>query len=114
MIENNYFIPSIEDLCVGYEFEVKHDYYLYGPGKDTCPWSKCILKKNDLFADYDDYSFLELCILYLNSNHLRVPYLTKEQIEAEGWILHGQGNDNGIVYSLFKNSFNFIKKIATC
>jgi hypothetical protein len=72
-MENKYFTPDIEDFYVGYEFETK----MYGED-DT--WVKCIYSKptDELFCkDSDDN-------IWVNDS-LRVPYLTKEQIEAEGW-----------------------------
>lgn len=90
-MENKYFTPDIEDLHIGYELEVNYNF-----------------KFNDVFHKIIIDSFEELSDIHSRMSGncvIRVPYLTKEQIEAEGWIPHGQGNDNGIVYSLLKNSF---------
>jgi hypothetical protein len=72
-MENKYFTPDIEDFYVGYEFETK----VYGED-DT--WVKCIYSKptDELFCKDSDGN------IWVNDS-LRVPYLTKEQIEAEGW-----------------------------
>jgi hypothetical protein len=104
-MENKYFVPDIEDLHIGYEFEIINNFGLFEVDEDTIPWTRHILKEGDIHAAYDDYTFLEICVQYLNSNRLRVPYLTKEQVEAEGWVFHSQGNSGGIFYLLFKNSF---------
>jgi hypothetical protein len=65
MENDKYFTPDIEDLRVGYECD------LLG--------SKIVIEdRHDLDLSFD--------------HPLRTPYLTKEQIEAEGWketISHG-------------------------
>ena len=85
-MENKYFTPAIEDIHAGYECEL----LLYAK------WEPNTVKP---------YTALKSVVKCIKDKVIRVSYLTKEQIEAEGWFLHGQGNDNGIVHSLFKNSF---------
>ncbi len=73
-MENKYYIPKIEELYVGYELEcnvegnwIKVPYqlnFLQGQGKP------------DLKDTYRS----------LSEGHIRTPFLTAEQIEAEGWI----------------------------
>jgi hypothetical protein len=72
---NEYFIPEIEDMSIGCEFEMD----------DTWGgWRKLTLTK-ELLANP---------MVGLGSGNerspwyhkIRVPYLTKKQIEAEGWI----------------------------
>jgi len=101
---NKYFIPDIEDIRVGYEFElIKYSSNNYGLNKSECSWTKHTLKKEDIFSSgYKEDSFLETCISYLDSKHLRVPYLTKEQIEAEGWV-EKQLNSNEQALKLYIN-----------
>ena len=67
-----YFTPHIEDIRVSYEYE-------YSLGTNDGPWNKVIIKSG---LDIDDF-------INDKSNNIpqRVPYLTKEQIEAEGWRL---------------------------
>lgn len=60
-----YFQPDITDLKVGYECEVK--WHTFGDGIN---WKSYIVKAGDSI---------------LTTNNVRVPFLTKEQIEAEGW-----------------------------
>ena len=75
-MENKYFTPDIEEMFVGCEFEM-HD--TWGD------WKKLILTEN----------LLKNPMVGLGSGNerapwywkFRVPYLTKEQIEAEGWEL---------------------------
>lgn len=67
-----YFTPDISDIRVGYECE----YYLGNS------WHEHVVES--LYTDRDGYGIFEL-EQYLQEGSLRVPYLTKEQIETEGW-----------------------------
>lgn len=73
MEQNKYFKPSIEDIRVGYECE-----FLKDPSKEPHEqeWIPMVLKnsKPNWTMNYG-----------MSIGSLRVPYLTKEQIEAEGW-----------------------------
>jgi len=72
-MESAYFTPDIEDFYVGYEFQCK----VYGEEDE---WVNCIYSRptDEVFCkDSDDNIW--------TNDSLRVPYLTKEQIEAEGW-----------------------------
>lgn len=72
-MENKYFTPAIEDIRVGYECEVFISSFLEG-----FIWEKQIIDKARLKA----YA----SIPEQNIKYTRVPYLTKEQIEADGWV----------------------------
>lgn len=61
-----YFVPDISDIRVGYECE----FY----DSDDNDWTKVIIDNQSKLANFTG---LEI--------PLRTPYLTKEQIEAEGW-----------------------------
>ena len=67
--EKDYFIPSIEDFHVGYEFEFQ------GIPRG---WHKMVLSTENSLKTMQ-YNIEKL------KDAIRVPYLTKEQIEAEGW-----------------------------
>ena len=80
-----YYTPDIEDIRVGGNYEVFSigrqidEYGLFlSPEKrdDELKWREYIGKSAS--------DVLHLSI-YLQKQELRVPYLTKEQIEAEGW-----------------------------
>lgn len=71
MAENKYFIPSIEDLHVGYECE-RNIGIRPGLGEG---WKHFVFESPEDIID--TYSF--------GHTPIRVPYLTKEQIEKEGW-----------------------------
>lgn len=65
-MENKYFTPDIEDIRVGYELE---------------KYGETLIVKN--LADIDEIlGDLDYC-----PEDVRVPFLTKEQIEAEGWAV---------------------------
>jgi hypothetical protein len=72
-MENKYFTPDIEDIRVGYECEVK---VVSG---DREKWQRTVLEWYDVEV---------LVHLWAKRQaEYRVPYLTKEQIEAEGWVV---------------------------
>lgn len=74
-MNNKYFTPDIEDIRVGYEYEV--DMFSNG-------WEKEIFGDSPSWTQwYEKDGFTEA----LSSKRIRTPYLTKEQIEAEGWKL---------------------------
>ena len=82
-MENKYFTPNIEDMCIGYEYEIfqkgkPYDpnvmHFMPQPEEDT--WIKMIYP--DAFLGYNLKRMFEIY-------QIRVPYLTKEQIEAERW-----------------------------
>lgn len=75
--DDKYFTPSIEDIRVGYELQY-HNISMDEAGEAALNydrWDTTILKQGnvDTFMKY-------------GIRDVRVPYLTKEQIEAEGWI----------------------------
>jgi hypothetical protein len=78
-MENKYFTPDIEDICIGYELEMN--------------WNRAYEEKwvtikisiqDEEFAYTDEISEI-INALDDGMSEARVPYLTKEQIEAEGW-----------------------------
>src|SRR5687767_11758335 len=73
-MENKYYTPALEDLRVGYECEIFDD-RLQDP--NNIQWIKVTLDDlHDVAWRVDDKNW-----------NVRTPYLTKEQIEAEGWEL---------------------------
>jgi hypothetical protein len=79
-MENKYFTPDIEDLYVGYKLEIK--------GKHDTNWQPVVLGKDAIW-----HKFTNLENLGQVMEQLRVPYLTKEQIEAEGWDFESMDRD---------------------
>ena len=74
-MENKYFTPDIEDIHIGYECELlmNTNVSILNPTSNAPEFKPFIFEKNKI----------ELLIELYDS--IRVPYLTKEQIEAEGW-----------------------------
>lgn len=75
-----YFTPDITDLCIGYECEVCWS-RAYAPHI----WEPLVIGYKDDKGAYES-TLMEL-VHGLDDGYLsiRVPYLTVEQIEAEGW-----------------------------
>lgn len=80
---SKYFTPSIEDIHVGYEYE-------WNKGCGKCEWKSSVILAGEL--GYNKLTWTTHCRIFslkemLNYEYIRVPYLTKEQIEKEGWKL---------------------------
>ena len=106
-MENKYFTPDIEDIRVGYECEI---WWCCGEPRE---WVKTIAT----LEDEEEYAKLTVSDIALRIGHgdVRVPYLTKEQIEAEGWEY--VKNTNTVCHIFNKNNymlgwFPLINKIA--
>jgi hypothetical protein len=105
MENNKYFTPDIDDIHIGYELEVNYNF-----------------KLNDIFHKKIIDSFEELSDIHSRMPGdcvIRIPYLTKEQIEAEGWEYVKNTNtvDVEICHIFNKNNymlgwFPLINKIA--
>lgn len=74
-MESKYFTPDIEDIHIGYECELlmNTNVSILNPTSNAPEFKPFIFEKNKI----------ELLIKLYDS--IRVPYLTKKQIEAEGW-----------------------------
>jgi hypothetical protein len=86
IIDKRYFTPSIEDIRVGYECEIGHYTYTFPNGLSSASenWTLKVLDEDDVAKITKFRTILE--DVELPTIWVRVPYLTKEQIEAEGWI----------------------------
>lgn len=77
MEETKYFIPDIEDIRVGYEYELNlsNSY----KGEDLVlvdsTWNRKVATTQDIITIYGCREM----------GWVRVPFLSKEQIEGEGW-----------------------------
>lgn len=96
-MEDKYFTPDIEDIRVGYECE----YYLGNS------WHKHVVES--LYTDRYGCGIFEL-EQYLQEGSLRVLYLTKEQIEAEGWDYNI--NYEALEDSEFPDEMGFLKEMS--
>lgn len=81
-----YFTPSIEDIRVGYECEhlYKHHKIVNDESIYREEWCNITVEIDSRLKAWNDY---------IQEGRLRVPYLTKEQIEAEGWKFKGKSID---------------------
>jgi hypothetical protein len=77
-MENKYFKPDIENIRVGYECEC------LWCCQDPRPWLPIIITEEDNM-DTKSLPFGIEVVWRLQEGEIRTPYLTKEQIEAEGW-----------------------------
>lgn len=77
-----YFTPSIEDIRVGYECEC------LWCCQEPRPWWPIVITEEDKM-DTKSLPFGIEVTWRLQDGEIRVPYLTKEQIEAEGWEQRG-------------------------
>lgn len=83
-----YFTPGIEDIRVGYECEMMLP---QDPYDKEYAWDKVILtERNGFNPENPDYAFSKV---EWYPDTIRTSYLTKEQIEAEGWEYTGKGVD---------------------
>lgn len=72
-MENKYFIPEKEDLRIGYECEM----FVFNTIKEESFWKKHVLTPFTLRIGIEDET----------KSYIRTPYLSQEQLEAEGWNL---------------------------
>lgn len=108
-LHSNYFTPSIEDIHIGYECEKRIlDFSVYRNFPSPEVYEQWLLGKE---AEFEPFKVDGATIKFVETSGrnntdkgncvgiLRVPYLTKEQIEKEGWkileipkrwILHGK------------------------
>ena len=102
IMENKYFVPEISDLRVGYECEI----YEQSTNKliKKIEWHpvKVIIGN----SEYGKSVAINRIPKYLKQDKIRVPYLTKETIESEGWRIHDLQKE-----IKDKNCFLFYKKV---
>lgn len=73
-MENKYYTPSIEEFCVGFEYE----------RMNGDKWCKDIINPNDLCSGRDGFEN-EFEEIYRKLRDVRVKYLDKEDIESLGF-----------------------------
>lgn len=97
-MENKYFTPDIEDVYIGYEHEtysiglqmINSRFLPDNERDDELKWRPRIIKCGSDILNLEASSYPNEDEPYksfktLWKDYIRVPYLTKEQIEAEGW-----------------------------
>lgn len=95
-----YYTPSIEDIRVGYECERYSGYgsHVTNDRSHEDWWKPFQIKETDYYSHVEGGCEMDDIFGDLKNNRLRTPYLTKEQIENEGWVVV---NDEGENYILF-------------
>lgn len=95
---DKYYTPLIEDIRVGYEYEALIHYFTTG-----YEWEKKVLDLHTLQGILNTYRG--------KITGLRTPYLTKEQVEKEGW--EGiEELDNFGAFTTTKNKSGIIYKLT--
>jgi len=85
-MENKYYIPEIKDLHVGYECEIQDAPII--ESNWTFPTDRYTVRTNIWYSGKLTYHAIENIYKSVRSlKDIRVPYLTREQIEKEGWLL---------------------------
>lgn len=96
-MENKYYTPKLEELFVGYEclrYDIESQYHPTGGGVEG--WLDNMYKPhlvcNPFSSNSGDYNMLAYA-KHIENGNIRTPFLTKEQIEAEGWNDIGRSID---------------------
>jgi hypothetical protein len=92
-MENKYFTPDIEDFHVGYKFQLSDPTFK--------EWINAVFDIDDPVSNYDPLRWVAHRI---NLGKIRVPYLTKEQIQAEGWKPEKSYFRKNDLYLFFENN----------
>ena len=102
--EEKYFFPENEEIYLGYECEVFKLRERDVDGEYRNKWYPHVVK-----LETNDYSDLYSMII-LSSEYwpLRTPYLTKEQLEAEGWKLYTDNNSESTSWYFTKGKEEMI------
>jgi hypothetical protein len=85
--EEKYYVPDREDFKEGFEYEKL--YNTYSPPDFKLTSSNWLKETFDDFTSEENYLFNR----QLMDNNIRVPFLTKEDIEKEGWVYNGKSID---------------------
>jgi hypothetical protein len=75
-----YYFPTVEDLRIGYEYESKNAAY-----EDDTQWRKYTIEYREEDGTYTYQLCNEIHMLDDGAFEYRVPVLSREQIEAEGF-----------------------------
>ena len=84
-MEKKYYTPDLEDLHLGYEFEIKND---------EGEWVPNGLYLSPLSSRGEDYN-----LILIAEKEIRTPYLSKEDIESLGFILKHKSVDYWFEYN---------------
>lgn len=87
-MEKGYYIPELEDICIGYQCEI--DQSEINP---EFGWTPYVVGE-----DYENITIAR-AINEVKYGGLRVSYLTKEDIEREGWTINNDRSDNNYIHA---------------
>lgn len=107
-MEKQYYTPNIEDLCIGYECEIKtnHGFESFDNNKEK--WVPIKIGYLDVDGAYTDEIATIINEFDDGATPVRTPYLSKEDIEKEGWQLKETWQKIDISY-LFKKGNIYIR-----
>ena len=109
MEENKYYIPETSDFYEGFQYEILIN--TYSPPNFTLSKSEWVKETFDDITSEENYRLNRILL----DKAIRVPYLTKEDIESNGWepcgnywtknniFIDGEGDYEGYEYRLFYN-----------
>lgn len=106
-MENKYFTPDITDIRVGYECELYMSEDIKNDG-DVWVYTLNPEKSWQVFK-FTSGSDLMWFTPYILREQLRTPYLTKEQIEAEGWDVIGVYPNGATLHKKGKYELMFLQ-----
>lgn len=85
-VDVKYFTPEISDLRVGYECEIQTNYGYEAFNKGEEIWNPVTIKYKIEENNVYTHELTDIIHMFEDGvQPVRVAYLTKEQIEAEGW-----------------------------
>jgi hypothetical protein len=93
METKQYYTPDARDLRIGYECELKQASY------DGGQWIKNVIDEEEacFHGDYNENHFADFASA-IRFGTIRTPYLTQEQIVAEGWNVLQVYPDGGLIF----------------
>jgi hypothetical protein len=107
-MESKYFTPDIEDIRIGYEYEQYHPKYHKnndGETEDRNEWIKKVFGEPLMYGD--------TLSKHIEQENIRTPYLTNEQIEAEGWERLDFKREERYIYEKGNYFLVFNEKVKT-
>ena len=111
--DDKYYIPDIEDIRYGYQYEELWENIPIEGEKLIQEWVSTIFGQSSDVYEYNrikqivagvHFSFISNDRNLIRRNQIRVPYLTQEQIEDEGWEYNPEFNE----YYKKEHAINFL------
>lgn len=107
-MNEKYYIPEVEDFYIGYEFEIRNSDF---------PDSEFEKGEITMFTHLGEWGYEKIrydSFCEQVPKRIRVPYLTKEQIENEGWLVSAVDDfynktGNRLTYDVLSNELCIIQ-----